>query len=120
MPYVDGESLRDRLRRERPAAARRTHCGSLAKPPKALAFAHEHGIVHRDVKPENILLTRDASLVADFGIARAAGEGIAALHRGWPGGRHAELHESRAGDRSRSISTDEATSTRSVASCTRC
>ncbi|MBA3894444.1 MAG: protein kinase [Gemmatimonadales bacterium] len=73
MPFVEGESLRDRLRRERQLAvdaalqiARETA--------RALDYAHQHDIVHRDIKPENILLTRDGStLVADFGIARAVG-----------------------------------------------
>jgi TolB-like protein/Flp pilus assembly protein TadD len=71
MPYVEGESLRDRLRREKQlpmdAAIR-----IATEAARGLEYAHQHGVVHRDVKPENILLTRDGStLVADFGIARA-------------------------------------------------
>jgi len=71
MPYIDGESLRDRLERE----------GQLALDDaiaitrdvgEALAHAHDQGIVHRDIKPENILLSGGHALVADFGIARAA------------------------------------------------
>jgi serine/threonine-protein kinase len=70
MPFVRGESLRDRLRAEGklsvPDALRIT-----LEAAQALAHAHKHRIVHRDVKPENILLTEDGStLVADFGIAR--------------------------------------------------
>ncbi len=70
MPYIEGESLRDRLRRERQLpideAVRITREVALA-----LDFAHRHGIIHRDVKPENILLVDGQALVADFGIGRA-------------------------------------------------
>ncbi|HEX2450576.1 MAG TPA: protein kinase [Gemmatimonadales bacterium] len=75
MPFVEGESLRDRLRREHQLplddAVRVAREAA-----EALGYAHEHGVIHRDVKPENIMLTRDGNtLVADFGIARAvAGE----------------------------------------------
>src|SRR5499425_3915687 len=73
MPYVEGESLRDRLRRERQLsvddALRITREAA-----QALQYAHEHGVVHRDIEPENLLLTKDGNtLVADFGIARALG-----------------------------------------------
>ena len=79
MPCVQGESLRERLERERSLpvedAIRITR--ELAD---ALAYAHVHGIVHRDIKPENILLSDGHASVADFGVARAitsaAGERI--------------------------------------------
>ena len=72
MPWIDGESLRDRLRREGrltpPEAVRIAREAA-----RGLQYAHEQGVIHRDVKPENILLTRDGStMVADFGIARPA------------------------------------------------
>jgi tetratricopeptide (TPR) repeat protein len=75
MPYVEGESLRDGLRRERQLpvedALRITHEAALA-----LEYAHRHDVIHRDVKPENILLLSDGStVVTDFGIARALGGG---------------------------------------------
>ena len=70
MPYVEGESLRDRLRREGqlPLDQALRIAGEVAE---ALDCAHEHGVIHRDVKPDNILLTRGRARVADFGVARA-------------------------------------------------
>jgi serine/threonine-protein kinase len=75
MPYIEGESLRERLRRERQLpiedALRITREAA-----SALHYAHRHSVVHRDIKPENILLTGEGhTLVADFGIARALGGG---------------------------------------------
>ncbi|MEO7367754.1 MAG: protein kinase, partial [Gemmatimonadaceae bacterium] len=70
MPFVDGESLRERLEREiqLPIADAFRIASEAAG---ALEYAHRHGVIHRDVKPENLLLTKDGNtVVADFGIAR--------------------------------------------------
>jgi tRNA A-37 threonylcarbamoyl transferase component Bud32/Tol biopolymer transport system component len=71
MPYVEGESLRDRLGREKqlPVDDALRIAGEVAD---ALQSAHEHGVIHRDIKPENILLQRGHAVVTDFGIALAA------------------------------------------------
>ena len=70
MPYVEGESLRDLLDREKQLAL--DHTLAIAREVgDALAYAHGHGVVHRDIKPGNILLSGGHALVADFGIARA-------------------------------------------------
>jgi eukaryotic-like serine/threonine-protein kinase len=71
MPYVEGESLRDRLRRERQLSVEDA-LRIAREAAHALHYAHEHGVIHRDIKPENLLITRDGhTLVADFGIARS-------------------------------------------------
>jgi serine/threonine-protein kinase len=73
MPYVEGESLRGRLNRERQLPV--DDAVRIAREvADALAYAHDHGIIHRDIKPENILLSGGHALVADFGIARALGQ----------------------------------------------
>ncbi|MGH7606947.1 MAG: serine/threonine-protein kinase, partial [Gemmatimonadales bacterium] len=73
MPYVDGESLRDRLTRETqlPLEDALEITGEVAD---ALGYAHSLGVIHRDNKPENILFEAGHAIVADFGIARAIGE----------------------------------------------
>src|SRR3989442_13435610 len=70
MPYVPGETLRALLQRERRlpvAGAARLGCELLG----ALAHAHEHGIAHRDIKPDNIVLSPVGAVLVDLGIARA-------------------------------------------------
>ena len=70
MPFIEGESLRDRLTRDRIlGVAEALRLGREVA--DALEYAHSHGIVHRDIKPENILLSSGHAVVADFGVARA-------------------------------------------------
>src|SRR5256886_13218480 len=70
MPYVEGESLRQRLEREKQLPVEEAL--ALARQVAgALAYAHRNDVVHRDIKPENILLESGEAVVADFGIARA-------------------------------------------------
>src|SRR5690242_20025569 len=70
MPYVEGETLRRRLQREGQLSL--SNALRIAREmADGLDFAHRHGVIHRDVKPENILLSEGHALVADFGISRA-------------------------------------------------
>ncbi|MEJ2217875.1 MAG: protein kinase, partial [Gemmatimonadota bacterium] len=70
MPYVEGETLRDRQDRERQLGVDEA-VKLVVEVADALQYAHEQGIVHRDIKPENVLLQAGHAVVADFGIARA-------------------------------------------------
>ena len=70
MPYVRGESLREKLTRERSLGV--DDAVAIARGiAAALQHAHRHGVVHRDIKPENVLLSDGVPIVADFGVARA-------------------------------------------------
>jgi len=70
MPYVEGESLRQRLEREKQLPLEEVL--QLARAvAAALDYAHRHRIVHRDIKPENVMLHEGEAMVTDFGIAKA-------------------------------------------------
>jgi eukaryotic-like serine/threonine-protein kinase len=107
MPFVEGESLRDRLRRERQLSVDDA-LRIATEAARALEYAHHHGIVHRDIKPENIMLTSDGStLVADFGIARALGGDEGLTQTGFAVGTPAYMSpEQAAGDKTLDARTD--------------
>jgi serine/threonine protein kinase/tetratricopeptide (TPR) repeat protein len=108
MPYVEGESLRDRLQREKQLPVDDAIRIAI-EAARALDYAHRHGVIHRDVKPENILLTRDGdTMVADFGIARAlAGTGDRLTETGLAVGTPAYMSpEQAAGEREADARTD--------------
>ena len=70
MPLVDGESLRAKLTREGQLSVSET-LPILRDVAEALVYAHAHGLVHRDIKPDNVLLSGNHALVTDFGVAKA-------------------------------------------------
>ena len=70
MPYEEGQSLRERLR-EGGALPIADALSVLRDVARALAYAHDRGVVHRDIKPDNVMLSGGAAVVADVGIAKA-------------------------------------------------
>ena len=70
MPFIEGESLRSRLTRGEVIPLREV-TRILQEVIGALAYAHERGVVHRDIKPDNILMNRGHAVVTDFGVAKA-------------------------------------------------
>ena len=70
MPLVEGESLRDRLKRDKQLSIDEA-LHITREVASALNHAHDHGVLHRDIKPENIMLSGGHARVADFGIGRA-------------------------------------------------
>src|SRR3989442_1439901 len=76
MPSVEGESLRDRLARHGELPIHDA-VKILVEVVDALAYAHAHGVVHRDIKPDNVLLSGRHALVMDFGVAKALSDASA-------------------------------------------
>ncbi len=107
MPYVEGETLRARLERERQLPLD-VALRIAVEAARALEFAHQHGVLHRDVKPENLLLTMDGStMVADFGIARPWAETGGLTQSGMVVGTPAYMSpEQAAGERALDARTD--------------
>ena len=98
MPHIEGESLRERIDREKQLGVDDA-LAITQKVAGALDYAHQNGVVHRDIKPGNILLSAQGEpLVADFGIALAVAQaGRGAHHGDGTQPRYPPLHEPRAG-----------------------
>jgi serine/threonine protein kinase len=81
MEFIDGESVRAMLEREGPMEPQRA-TGIIRQAAEGLAYAHENGIVHRDIKPDNIMVTKEGvAKVADLGLARRVDSEMTALTR---------------------------------------
>jgi serine/threonine protein kinase/Flp pilus assembly protein TadD len=70
MPFMQGETLRERIIRDGTLPTGQV-VRTLREVASALAFAHQNGIVHRDIKPDNVLLAGGSAMVTDFGVAKA-------------------------------------------------
>jgi tetratricopeptide (TPR) repeat protein len=81
MPYIDGESLRAKLAREGELPIAET-VQILTEVMDALAYAHESEVVHRDIKPDNVMLSRGHALVTDFGVAKAVSASSGGIQSG--------------------------------------
>jgi serine/threonine-protein kinase len=81
MPYVDGESLRGRLARDGELPVSDT-LRILRDVASALNYAHSRGVVHRDIKPDNVLLSSGVAVVSDFGVAKAVRVSTSTAHLG--------------------------------------
>jgi tetratricopeptide (TPR) repeat protein len=77
MPFIEGESLRVKLAREGELPVPET-VRILREVTDALTYAHEIGVVHRDIKPDNVMLSRGHAMVTDFGVAKAVSEATGA------------------------------------------
>ena len=78
MPFIEGETLSQRLAREKQLPIPEA-LGIMRELTDALAYAHDAGVLHRDIKPGNVLLSGGRALLADFGIARAVDTGTETL-----------------------------------------
>jgi serine/threonine-protein kinase len=73
MPFVVGESLSDQIEREKQLSIHDA-VQITREVAEALAYAHSYGLIHRDIKPDNVMMSNGHAIVADFGIARAMSE----------------------------------------------
>ena len=117
MPFVEGESLQQRMTREGTLPAADAY-RLLAEIADALAYAHARGVIHRDVKPSNIMISGEHAMLVDFGVAQAVEEAIDVTARATSSVRPSTWRPSSSS--LRPTSTDAPTSTRSASSSSRC